>query len=188
MEKIRSFIAFPIPDDLRTKLGEAQQRIKAGLHHLRPVKPQGIHITLHFLGEISASQVYNIGPVMEKVCKNRPVIRLACRRIGAFPDMKRPRVLWAGLDGDIPQLIEFHSDLGKGLASIGFAVETQPFNPHVTLFRVKEPKQMGTLRKRVESVGRDSFGDIVCDKVVLYKSELHPQGAVYSRLNIVALG
>ena len=187
MELIRAFIAFPIPETLRERLGKAQQQIMQNLTHLRPVKPQGIHLTLNFLGDISESKVYTVGGIMEQVCANHGPMELLCRRVGAFPDMKNPRVLWAGLEGEIDKLAALQKELSTQLAVIGYTAENRPFNPHLTLFRIKQQKQVGTLRKRAEKVSKENFGEILCNTLVLYRSDLKPEGAVYTKLKMVAL-
>lgn len=187
MDNIRGFIAFPISNELLDKLGEVQKSISKGMHHLRPVKPDGIHITLHFLGLISESQVYKIGEMMENVCKKHKVMELECKQIGGFPDMDSPRVLWAGLEGDTKALTNLYQDLGIELAKMEFKVETRPYHPHLTLFRTKSQKQLGTLRKRVETQSKVVFGQVKCDTLILYKSELRPEGAKYTKLKMVAL-
>ena len=155
--------------------------------HLRPVKQQGIHLTLNFLGDITQSKVYEVGQVMDVVCHQYHPMNLVCRKIGAFPNLQKPRVLWAGLEGEIKQLQSLYADLSKGLERIGLPVEKQSLTPHLTLFRLKKLQQMGALRKRIEKLGNADFGEILCDTLILYKSELKPDGAVYSKLKIVAL-
>ena len=187
MNMIRAFIAFPIPDELRKNLGNVQAKIQKNMFHLRPVKPQGIHLTLHFLGDMDSSKVYEVGKVMDLVCQQYKPLNLVCRKIGAFPDMHGPRVLWAGLEGQVAPLQAIHQDLAKGLEKIGFQLEKRPLTPHLTLFRLKKLKQMGALRKRIEKLGKADFGEIRCDTLVLYKSELTPEGALYSKLKMSAL-
>ncbi len=187
MKKIRAFIAFPISSELRKKLLDVQKEISKGLHHLRPAKPDGIHITLHFLGEITESQVYQIGRLMENVCEEFDPFNLECKGIGGFPDMKFPRVIWAGFDGDPGPITMLQKTLGKELEKMGFPVESRPFNPHLTIFRTKVQKQLGTIRKRAETISKESLGEVKCDTLVLFKSELSPKGAKYDKLKMVAL-
>ena len=188
MENIRAFIAFPISDQLRARLGQVQLELLQNMPHLRPVKLPGIHLTLAFLGDISATQVYNVGTIMESVCKNHSSLQLQCRRLGAFPDLKSPRVLWAGLEGEMDRLAALQGQLADELDKIGFSKETRQFNPHLTLFRLKDQQQLGALRKRMEKLSQDGLGDIQCDTLVLYRSDLKPEGAVYTKLKMVALG
>ncbi len=187
MEKIRTFIAFPIPDELRTKLAEVQQTIGRNLHHLKAVKPDAIHLTLSFLGDISETQVYQVGEVMDAVCQKHKPISLHCRKVGAFPNLEKPRILWAGLGGEANELAALYKDLVAGLEAIGFPPDKRAFNPHLTLFRIKDQKQIGAIRKKVEKLTKASFGEIRCDTLVLYKSDLQPTGSVYTKLKMVAL-
>jgi 2'-5' RNA ligase len=187
MEKLRAFVAFSISDALRKRLGEIQTKIGQNMPHLRASKPQGIHITLSFLGDITQNQVYKIGEAMEAVCAKHEPMDFLCRKVGGFPDMEKPRVLWAGMDGDTDKMQAFHKDLTQVLKSIGMATENQPFTPHLTLFRLKQQKQMGALRKRIKSLSQESFGPIHCDTLILYRSNLAPEGATYTKLKMVAL-
>ena len=188
MDTIRAFIAFPIPDEVREKLGGAQKAISKNIPNLRPVKPQGIHLTLSFLGDITQGQVYQVSQVMQQVCDKHKPMEFICRGFGGFPDLKSPRVLWAGLQGDIAPLQSFHRELVTELAKLGFPMEERPFTPHLTLFRIKgKQKQLGTIRKRMDVASRENVGIVPCDTLVLFRTDLKPDGAVYSKLKIVAL-
>ena len=187
MDLIRAFIAFPVPEEVRRKLAKAQDVISQGMHHLRPVHPDAIHMTLNFLGDIQSSKVYTIGEVMQRVCDAHGPIELICRKIGAFPDLKNPKVLWAGLDGEVDALKNLQLDLQSQLSDLGFQAEDRSFHAHLTLFRIKRLKQLGALRKRIEKVSKDDFGMIRCDPMIFYKSDLQPTGAVYTKLKMVGL-
>lgn len=188
MEKIRCFIAFPIPETLQRNLEKVQKVIGVGQEkNLRPVNPKGMHLTLSFLGEISESDVYKAGHAMEAACRGRGRVELTCQGLGVFPDDKKPRVLWVGLQGQLDALFSLHGALAHELKGQGFELELRPFMPHLTLFRIKSPKQLGALRKKMAQENQSEFGNIRCDTLTLYKSDLQPSGAVYTKLKMVAL-
>jgi len=187
METIRAFIAFRVGADVLAKLAETQRRIGSNLPFLKPVRPRGIHLTLIFLGEIAESQVNAVGAAMKEVCAGHGRMELFCGRVGAFPDLRNPRVIWAGLDGDLEKLGALQKELAAKLEGLGFPMEKRPFKPHLTLFRIKTPKQLGALRKKMEQVSEERFGPVPCHTLILYKSDLKPDGAVYTPLKMVGL-
>jgi RNA 2',3'-cyclic 3'-phosphodiesterase len=188
MEKmIRAFIAFDLPEPLLTALEKGQAELGKQMHHLKPVRAQSIHLTVRFLGEIPAEKVYKVGAAIEKACGHLRPFELTCKGIGGFPDLKSPKVVWAGLTGAERELAQVHVAVSAELKKIGFPIEKKPFSPHLTLFRIKSQKQLGALRKRATSMADRKFGKFTCDTLVLYQSELKPEGAVYTKLKMVGL-
>ncbi|MDP8224809.1 MAG: RNA 2',3'-cyclic phosphodiesterase [Candidatus Lernaella stagnicola] len=188
MKTMRLFIAIPVPGHIKKELVPAQKILGEGNPHVRIVPPTGIHLTLKFLGDTAPNRIRAVRVAMEKAAATvSEPIRLQCERTGVFPDIDKPRVLWAGLEGDIAALIKLHRILDRVLADAGFAAEKLPFHPHLTLGRVRAPKMLGSLRKAFHQVESLRFGEFEAEALVLYESELQPTGAVYTSIERIVL-
>lgn len=180
---IRSFLAVELPPEVLNEITGIQERIKKSLQGtVSWVRPSGIHLTLKFFGNIAESDIPNISLVVQNAVANIRPFSLNVRKIGIFPDVKRPRVLWLGLDGDIDVLIRLQRETDSGFQGCGFPKEDRPFRPHLTLARIKEPKGVIGLAKIVEKSEDYKAGSFTVGSLTLFKSELTPKGAIYSKL------
>lgn len=188
MANLRLFIAVPIPGPVKQALAEAQQTIGRANPHVRLPALPGIHLTLKFLGDTPEQRIADIRRAMETAAATVTApIHLAVRDVGAFPDRRAPRVLWAGIEGDIKPLGLLMRRLDKEMAALGFIQEKRGFNPHLTLGRLKQPKMLGALNKAYEKLAGREFGEFTAEALVLYHSELQPGGAVYTSIERVVL-
>ncbi len=186
-ETLRTFIAFKLPEKIVVSINNVQQRLKSYGFDVRWVKPENIHLTLKFLGDIQKSDTEAISEAIFESAKSYVSISLATKGIGAFPGIQRPRVIWVGISGQLNTLQELQKTLDAKLAVMGFPREKRPFTGHLTLGRVKgriEPKRFHAALRDVGVFEPEAF---VADTLVLYKSELKPSGAVYTRLYGVSL-
>jgi len=185
--KIRTFIAIELPDNIIDAIGNMQKKIKRYGLKMRWVKPENIHITLKFLGDINPEMIQSIESCLEQTCKKNNPIQLLSKGIGVFPGLKRPRVLWAGIDGDTDILKKLQQSLDDLLSTTGIAKEKRPFKGHLTIGRFKGERFKGqTDSKKLIAVIRE-FSEFetkpfTADKIILFKSELKPDGAAYSKL------
>lgn len=190
-EQIRSFIAIELPEDVKSGLRRLQEVLKSPRYtFVKWVAPESIHITLKFLGNISFQKVTEITRVMEQASQGVKPFCLEIAGVGAFPNLGQPRALWLGIKGEVDKLVAWQERIDSSLALLGFARETRPFTPHLTLARLRENV---TFRER-----RD-FGELIMktpvevnyavkvNSLALMKSLLLPSGAVYSRLAEVKL-
>ncbi|MCJ7790877.1 MAG: RNA 2',3'-cyclic phosphodiesterase [Dehalococcoidia bacterium] len=190
-QTIRSFIAIELPQAVKTGLQQLQTELTLPRYSfVKCVSPEGIHLTLKFLGNISAQKVTDITGVMEQASQGVNPFQLQLTEVGAFPNMRRPRVLWVGIKGEVDKLVGWQQRIDMGLVPLGFAKEARPFTPHLTLAR---------LRENCSSGDRLNFGEMFANAHVevdynftvsslnLMKSQLLPAGAVYSRLTEVKL-
>ena len=185
---IRTFIAIKIPESYRQPIGELLNEFKATGAAVRWVKPESIHITLKFLGNIKEELVDEIAMKISESVGNRSSFELQAKGCGAFPSIKSPRVVWLGIHGQVDFLGELQSDLEKRLVPLGFAPENRPFKAHLTLGRLKgnrgKAKLISMLREK-----RDFMLDpFQVKEVVLYRSDLKPTGAEYTALKVLPLG
>ena len=188
---MRTFIALELSDEIRKKLGALIQDLRTAVQFTpaRPkwVRPESIHLTLKFLGQIEETMVEPIGEVMKKAALETPPFNIKVRNLGVFPHERKPRVLWTGLSSGGEQTERLQQKLESGLIPLGFEAEKRPFHPHLTLARIKALRGTGPMMKVLANHKRRFVGENYIDKLALYKSELHPSGAVYTPLVEVPL-
>ncbi len=188
MESLRTFIAFPLPASIRDHIQSIQDGVRAEGLRMRWVKPENIHLTLKFLGNVAPADIEGIAEAMAETVQSAPVIRLGAKGLGVFPGISRPRVLWVGLQGETHALIEIQKRLDERLGRIGIAPDTRPFKAHLTIARAKGSLNSKTLAEAMAVLGNTESAPFTADKMVLYQSELKPDGAVYTRLKSVPPG
>jgi RNA 2',3'-cyclic 3'-phosphodiesterase len=182
-KSIRAFLAIDPPQEIFSEIIKIQERLKKDLRgDIRWVRPEGIHLTLKFFGYIYDSDVANISDVVKNSIANMKALALNVRKLGAFPSVNRPRVLWLGIDGDTDALINLQTRIDKGLESYGFKKEDRPFRPHLTLARIKEPKGLVGLVETVKKNEDYLAGSFSVCVLTLFKSDLKPAGAIYTKL------
>ncbi len=181
-KNIRTFIALELPGKIISSIGQVQERIATYGFRIRWIRPENIHLTLKFLGDMKAANIDKVGGVMDESVSEYSPIPLKVKGIGVFPGIKRPRVIWTGISGQVNQLIGLQKRLEENLDGMGFPKENRSFKAHLTFGRVKnrlDPKRFGDALKEFSSFESEEF---VADRVILYKSDLKPTGAVYTKL------
>ncbi len=182
--QLRLFVAVDLPHDVREALDRLQSDLRRrDLSSLRWVRPEGIHLTLKFLGDTPAEQVPVIEEAVAGAVRGAP-FRLALGRPGTFGSRRGPRVLWVDLAADVGRLRELQAAVERALAEAGFPPEERGFSPHLTLARVRQPPAPGTadrVSRALEAVSPPR-AEFEVEEVVLMRSRLQPSGAVYERL------
>ena len=191
-ESIRAFIALQIPQVARSVLKETIQslgdRVPEGV---RWVDPSGIHLTLKFSGNVVPTQADEVLEAMLQPAASVAPFWINLYGLGTFPNKKKPRVVWAGIQGDLDLLMELQEKLEGAMWGLGFARERRPFSPHLTLGRVKEQvsnsirAQIGTGLEGVSLVPGEPW---LVESVYLVRSQLAAGGATYSNLGSARLG
>ncbi len=179
---MRSFIAIELPQFVSVALEQVQKSLRADKLNIRWVTSQNIHLTLKFLGDITAEMLEPVGRVLIEAASSCNPISLTAAGIGAFPGIKNPRIIWTGVSGDIPQLKAFQQSLEDGLAALGHAREKRAFKAHLTLGRVKgavDPVKLNSALNRVRDFRTEPFS---ADRICLFRSDLKPSGPVYTKL------
>ena len=179
---IRTFIAIELPEKIVSSISKVQEGIKAYGFKFRWVRPENIHLTLKFLGNIKEADTEKVGRAIFESVKEYTPISLTAKGIGVFPGIKRPRVVWVGITSQLDSLMGLQKTLEEKLGAIGFPRDNRPFKGHLTLGRVKnkiDPKRFGDALKELGGFESETF---VADRIILYKSELKPTGAVYTKL------
>ena len=190
---IRSFIAIELPDVVVRGLVGTVSYLRERLpgSDLKWVAPGNIHVTLKFLGEVRLSRIDDVRRVLESVCAATAPIRLSVDELGAFPSPRAPRIVWAGLEGDTERLVSLASRVDAALEPLGFPRESRPFTPHLTIARVRDDASggtrntLGTTLATTPIVGCLAFEAVAAS---LMKSQLTPNGAIYSRVAQFPLG
>lgn len=186
-DTIRAFVAFKLPADIIDHAAGLQSALRAKGLRLRWVKPANLHLTLKFLGDIPAADAAVVGTALERIGQGAAPLALTVQGMGVFPGIKRPRVLWIGLGGEIEALELLCSKIENELESLGFPREKRGFKAHLTLARFKERIQPEDLLSAFKELGAYAPKPFSARQLVLYKSDLRPQGAVYTPLADVLL-
>jgi len=183
-EMIRSFIAFDIDSkSVLRRLSEAQEKLVDTGANLNLVKPQNIHVTMRFLGNISPTMIDAIHEEMEKVSFTPFDVEL--RGIGVFPNIKYLRVVWAGIQKGADELRKVSDQLEPRLQKLGFRPDPKGFSPHLTIARVRTGRNKAELIRCVQELADYEFGLIRADCLRLKRSVLTPKGPIYSTLKEV---
>ena len=181
---IRAFLAVDPPEEVFREIIKIQERLRKAIQgDIRWVRPEGIHLTLKFFGYVYQSDIANISSVVKNGVANMRALSLNVRNLGAFPSVNRPRVLWLGIDGDTDALIGLQAKIDTGFQEYGFKKEDRPFRPHLTLARVKEPKGLVGLAEAVKKNEGYVAGSFTVNGLTLFKSDLRPTGAIYTKLS-----
>jgi 2'-5' RNA ligase len=184
---IRSFIAIELPQETREALAFVQEQLKQSNARVRWVNPSSIHLTLKFLGNITSNQVDDIAAAALRVVRNEPSFSLYAAGLGVFPNQKRPRVIWADMQGDVNRLCQIQTRLEHSLVPLGFACEERPFRPHLTLGRIKDTRRCQALISGMTTLPLPAFNSFDVNEIILYKSDLRPTGAIYTKLHRMPL-
>jgi len=192
-EQLRLFVAVELPPEVKVELSDAARRLRTRCdgNQLKWVDTESIHLTLKFLGETAAERVQEVKGAVAAVAAGAGTLTLALGTIGAFPGLSRPRVIWVGLDGDTPALIALARQIDRSLQAIGFAPESRPFSPHLTLARTRPDTplqaqvEIGSALSRAQAPERRRFN---ISQVSLMQSQLRTQGPLYTCLGRWPLG
>lgn len=188
----RLFVALDPPDPVRRRLAAIQAELrKLGGRHADEVRwavPEGIHLTLQFLGAVPEERLPALeGAIAAAASASRP-LALEVKGAGGFPSARRPRVVWAGVEGDRPALAGLVADLGRRLAPLGYTPDERPLSPHLTLGRAREGRGAPGLGGALAQASASDPVPWRADALVLVQSHLSPAGARYEALRRFGLG
>ena len=183
----RIFMAVELSEEIRSSLGRMQQRLRQSGARVSWVRPDNIHLTLVFIGDVfSSSGIPEIERAMDCVTATVPPFTLTVEGAGTFGSAKAPRVIWAGANDSSGVLIRLQSRLATAVRELGIPLESRPFHPHLTLGRVRSRHGADALTQALASasVARNS---LEVDRVQLFESQLHPDGARHTILHSATL-
>ncbi len=193
MAKVRTFLAVDLPEDVRQRIMETSRQLAAAGDPVKWVEPQNLHVTLKFLGDVEDRELYDVCRVAQQGAEQVASFRAECRGIGAFPDLDRPRTIWAGVEDPEGKFTQLHARLEEGYEKLRFPRELRPYRPHITLGRQRAGRRRATggatlpLREALVQWADTSFGPLTVEAVTIYGSELTSEGPVYTRLGTAPL-
>lgn len=184
-EEARLFVAVDLDDSVREVLGALQDELRRpGLTGLRWVRPEGVHLTLKFLGETPVTKIGEIEQALAGAAQAVAAHTLSLGKLGTFGGRQSPRVLWLDLRGDVSALHRLQQAVEKALAPLGFPAEDRSFSPHLTLARIRPEDAREAARALNEGLHavHVPVTEIRVSEISLMRSKLGPGGAVYTRL------
>lgn len=183
---MRIFIAIPIPDKCKEILAKIQQILRTHKADIRWVSIDSIHLTIKFLGEVDPVIIPKLAESLQSESIAFPSICLRLHGIGCFPNSRNPNVIWCGIEGEIEMLSHIQRQVEATCQKYGFMPERRNFHPHLTLGRVIGKRNLKPLIDCIK-IGLDLESSFRADHFNIYRSELKPQGAIYTVLSTIAL-
>ena len=185
-DAVRAFVAIDLGADARDALSALVSGLReAGIGALRPMRPESIHLTLKFLGDVPRAALGPIATGLSKAVANSRAFALELGGAGVFPNRSRARVLWVGVGGDVPSLIDLQSELDNAMSGLGFEMDRRPYVPHLTVARVNDRASARDRRLAADALSAARFQtgqQITVTAVDLIQSTLGREGAVHRRL------
>lgn len=186
-ETLRAFIAVPLPPAITQQLAEVQRRLKRGCPEqaVTWVRPENIHLTLFFLGDILPERQAPVEAALSVVARHARPLTFSVQGAGAFPNLNRPRVIWVGLQEPTGQLALLHRAVNEAMQNVGFQPEDRHFSPHLTLGRIRQRASREDAQAVGEAIRRAEvghLGDAPVEEMILFRSVLKSSGAEYTPL------
>jgi 2'-5' RNA ligase len=180
MATIRAFIAVEIDSQTGQKISELISILKKSNADVKWITDGQMHLTLKFLGNIDKDKVRGISEAISDISDNFNSFKIAFSKIGAFPSLNHPAVIWLGIDKGAESLKTLNEKIETALEKLGFEREKREFKPHLTLGRVRSDKNMPGFTKLLKETAFYLANDIQINKLTLFQSDLSPKGAIHS--------
>lgn len=185
--KIRTFIAIDVPEKIKDEIFELEKELmKSAGEGVKWEGKEKFHITLKFLGDVNEEAIDLIYDTLNERLNGFGSFSVIYKGLGCFPDMKHPRVIWIGCEDPSGKLFELQKIVEEKMNELGFEKEDKEYHPHITLGRVKNPKNISGLIKKMESINFETRTGEVAE-VLIMKSDLKPTGSVYTVLRKIKL-
>ena len=185
-DTIRTFVAVELDDSIKAHIAaDIAQLRQEQIDNMRLVRPEGVHLTLKFLGDIDANRVPAVADAMTQAAARHAPFSLALGQPGVFPNTNRARVIWIGVEGDLQLLRLLQSDIEEALIAAGFPPEKQRFNPHLTIGRMHHRASREDRRRATDALAALTLPEdrtIAVKAISLMKSTLLPGGAIYDQI------
>mgnify|MGYP001182129787 CR=1 FL=1 len=177
---MRCFIAIELPEAIRSRLRGLQDHLNGLSPIVRWTRPEQIHLTIKFLGEVPDDRIAQVCSTTVEVAAAHAAFRLQVRGAGCFPPYGNPRVLWAGLHEPPDNLLRLHRDLDAALARLGYPPENRAFSPHLTIGRVREGRSAHGVRPAVQACAAFGTEPFAVTELIVFQSILRGgQSPVY---------
>lgn len=186
MSAIRAFIAISLSPEIHQKLGQLMDGLRARLPRapVRWVQPQNIHLTVKFLGDVSTASQEMLTKMLAAEASRHPCFEVSVGELGVFPSPHRPKIIWVGVEAP-QELHGLYRLVENEMMRLGYAPEERPFSPHLTIGRVSrsaKPEEYRQIGETVKESKVGFLGALRVTSVELFRSDLRPGGAVYTRL------
>ena len=194
-DAVRAFIAIELPLPIRQALSTIEEQIQAragaaARKAIRWVPTENMHLTLKFLGEVSAGNVQALAHMLHSEASRHSPFRFSVGGLGAFPNLRRPRIIWIGMEAP-SELSNLQKAIDSETRHLGYPAEERPFSPHLTLGRISQnarPEEISLVAHVLGDLTVETIGQVQTSQVHLFRSDLRPAGAVYTRLFSFDLG
>jgi len=184
-DTIRTFIAIELSESMRTALAGIQSKLKTADADIKWVEPDNIHLTLKFLGSVEKNKIIEIKKALDTITARINTFTISLNEIGAFPNLNLPRIVWVGINaGELPSLV---NSIENESEKLDFPKENRPFTAHVTIGRIRIPKQNQKLKDTVDDINKNrgliNQTPTIVDHITLFQSTLTPKGPIYNALH-----
>ena len=187
---MRTFIAIPLPAQIKKRLSDLQDQLRASGAEVKWVEPQNIHLTLKFLGERDEKKIEKIMAVLDDTVKGKLRFSIRISQLGAFPRIDSPRVIWVGISQGEEETKIIAQELEEKIARLGIPKEDRPFSSHITLGRTRSAKNLENLVRELNNAGvnwKTEGLEFTVNQITLFKSTLTSRGPTYETLKEAAL-
>jgi RNA 2',3'-cyclic 3'-phosphodiesterase len=178
---MRTFIAIRVPDHCKKLLDQLQRPLRDSGADVRWTSTQNIHLTLKFLGEVDPGTIPLLVERLRGALATQSSFSLRLRGVAGFPDLRNPRVIWCRIEGDVERLKLLHKEIDRACEQAGFSPEQRPFQPHLTLGRVRGKRNLHRLLDCIK-IGGDHESSFEVREVNVFQSTLTPHGSIYKML------
>lgn len=185
-DTVRTFICIEIPRSISERIGNLQTELKAIDAQVSWTKPSNIHLTLKFLGAVEATRIQNVATAVQSAVAGINKFEIEISGAGCFPSTRNPRVLWIGLPAVPEALKQLYSNLESELDREGFAREKRKFSPHLTIGRLRGPKNATQLAEALIAIGFKAEA-FTASEVIVMRSDLKPTGSIYTPQALIKL-
>ncbi|HHX26101.1 MAG TPA: RNA 2',3'-cyclic phosphodiesterase [Firmicutes bacterium] len=186
MDTVRCFVAVFLHPSLHREIAAIQKRLSHSGADVKWVEPCNLHFTLQFLGDVEAMRIPGIADALRECVADSCGFELELDSVGAFPHLNNPRVLWVDVGTGRERLVSLMSTVGEAMKMEGFARDKKGLSPHLTIGRVRSPRNLKALLEKLNS-GMDITGKMEVTKIQFTASELTPRGPVYSPIDVIPL-
>ena len=185
---LRTFLALPLDEEIVERLVDVQQSLASAGARVRWVDGENLHLTIKFLGDVTDEQLPEVCRVAEEVASQVEPFEFSVAQVTSVPPAGAMRMVWVGIDEQTGKLNRLHELLEASYAAMGFGKENRSFRPHLTLGRVKGGRNVKPLRAAVSEIADTEFGIASVNEMIVFSSQLTPDGPIYSPMTTVKLG
>ena len=187
-QRVRTFIAAETSSEVRACAADAIDQLSSAGVRVSWVRPENLHLTIKFLGDVDYTALSDVCRSLARAATENEPFELQCGGVGAFPRPERPRTIWLGVEDPDKRLAKLAKDVEDAMAELRFRRESRPFHGHLTLGRVRDGRQSAELAGLIQSESFATSGIMMIDELIVFSSELTPEGPIYTSIGRAELG